>query len=46
MEFDPGLGDRLGMPGATAEEMAAWFGVSARTMERRMGKKDREFCRS
>jgi len=26
--------------------MAAWFGVSARTVKRRMGRKDGEFCRS
>lgn len=46
MDFDLGEVERLGMLGATAEEMAAWFGVSTRTVERRMGKKDGEFCRS
>ncbi|MBK1884630.1 hypothetical protein JIN85_19595 [Luteolibacter pohnpeiensis] len=46
MEFDLSEVEKLGMLGATAAEMAAWFGCATRTIERRMSRKDGEFCRS
>ena len=45
-EFDLAEVEKLGMLGATAAEMAAWFNISLRTIERRMGMKDGEFRRS
>jgi hypothetical protein len=38
--------EKLGMLGTTAGEMAAWFGVALRTVERRMAKADGDFRRS
>jgi hypothetical protein len=46
MEFDPTEVEKLGMLGATAPEMAAWFGCGLRTIERRMAKVDGEFWRA
>ena len=46
MEFDPTEVEKLGMLGATAPEMAAWFGCGLRTIERRMAKQDGEFWRA
>jgi hypothetical protein len=45
-EFDLAEVERLGMLGATATEMAAWFNCSLRTIERRMAKADGDFRRS
>ena len=45
-EFDLAEVEKLGMLGATAAEMAAWFNISLRTIERRMGMKDGEFRRA
>lgn len=45
-EFDLAEVEKLGMLGATAGEMAAWFGVALRTVERRMAKADGDFRRS
>lgn len=45
-EFDLAEVEKLGMLGATAAEMAAWFNVGLRTIERRMGAKEGEFRRS
>lgn len=42
-EFDLAEVEKLGMLGATAAEMAAWFGASLRTIERRMGMKEGAF---
>lgn len=44
--LDEGEAEKLGMLGATHEEMAAWFGVSVRTIERRMASEKGEFCRA
>ena len=38
--------EKLGMLGATHEEMAAWFDVSTRTIERRMSAETGVFCRA
>ena len=46
VEFDLTEVEKLGMLGATAAEMAAWFGCASRTIERRMAKKEGDFCRS
>lgn len=47
MEFDLGEVEKLGMLGATAPEVAAWFGCGLRTIERRMGEgEDGEFRRA
>ncbi|MCW1885609.1 hypothetical protein OKA04_12795 [Luteolibacter flavescens] len=45
-EFDLAEVEKLGMLGATAAEMAAWFNVGVRTVERRMGMKEGDFRRS
>lgn len=45
-EFDLAEVEKLGMLGATAAEMAAWFNVGLRTIERRMGAKEGEFRRA
>ena len=45
-ELDESEAEKLGMLGATYEEMAAWFGVSTRTIERRMAAEKGEFCRA
>jgi hypothetical protein len=42
-EFDLAEVEKLGMLGATAAEMAAWFSISLRTIERRMGTKEGAF---
>lgn len=42
-EFDLAEVEKLGMLGATAAEMAAWFNISLRTIERRMGVKEGAF---
>jgi hypothetical protein len=42
-DFDLTEVEKLGMLGATAPEMAAWFGCGLRTIERRMGKADGDF---
>ncbi len=46
VEFDLLEVEKLGMLGATAAEMAAWFGCGLRTIERRMGSADGEFRRA
>jgi hypothetical protein len=46
MEFDITEVEKLGMLGATAPEMAAWFNCGLRTVERRMAKQDGEFRRA
>lgn len=46
MEFDMTEVEKLGMLGATAAEMAAWFNCGLRTIERRMGITEGEFRRS
>jgi hypothetical protein len=38
--------EKLGMLGATYEEMAAWFDCNVRTIERRMAMGNSEFCRA
>ena len=45
-EFDLSEVEKLGMLGATATEMASWFGCGLRTIERRMGNADGEFRRA
>jgi len=45
-ELDLAEVEKLGMLGATATEMASWFGCGLRTIERRMGKEDGEFRRA
>ena len=45
-ELDLAEVEKLGMLGATATEMASWFGCGLRTIERRMGKDDGEFRRA
>jgi len=45
-EFDLTEVEKLGMLGATAAEMAAWFNISLRTIERRMGAKEGDFRRA
>jgi hypothetical protein len=45
-EFDLGEVEKLGMLGATAAEMAAWFGCGTRTVERRMAKLEGDFRRA
>jgi len=45
-EFDLSEVEKLGMLGATASEMAAWFGCGLRTIERRMGTADGDFRRA
>jgi hypothetical protein len=45
-DFDLGEVEKLGTLGATAGEMAAWFGCGTRTVERRMGKLEGDFRRS
>jgi hypothetical protein len=42
-EFDLAEVEKLGMLGATAAEMAAWFNVGLRTIERRMSTKEGAF---
>ncbi|MCU0797409.1 MAG: hypothetical protein MUF31_15925 [Akkermansiaceae bacterium] len=42
-EFDLGEVEKLGMLGATAGEIAAWFNTSQRTVERRMSAKEGAF---
>jgi hypothetical protein len=42
-EFDLAEVEKLGMLGATAAEMAAWFNVGLRTIERRMSAKEGAF---
>lgn len=42
-EFDLAEVEKLGMLGATAAEMAAWFNVGLRTIERRMAAKEGAF---
>lgn len=44
--LNEGEAEKLGMLGATYEEMAAWFGVSCRTIERRMALEKGAFCRA
>ena len=44
--LDEGEAEKLGMLGATYEDMAAWFGVSTRTIERRMASEKSGFCRA
>lgn len=46
LDFDLAEVEKLGMLGATAAEMAAWFGCGARTIERRMGKLEGDFRRA
>ena len=46
MEFDIAEAEKLGMLGATAPEIAAWFNCGLRTIERRMAKPDGEFRRA
>lgn len=46
MEFDTSEVEKLGMLGATAPEIAAWFNCGLRTIERRMAKQDGEFRRA
>lgn len=46
MEFDIAEVEKLGMLGATAPEIAAWFNCGLRTIERRMAKTDGEFRRA
>ncbi|WP_193211445.1 hypothetical protein [Luteolibacter marinus] len=43
LEFDLGEVEKLGMLGATAAEIAAWFNCGLRTIERRMGKAEGDF---
>ena len=45
-DFDLGEVEKLGTLGATAGEMAAWFGCGSRTVERRMGKLEGDFRRA
>ena len=46
VEFEMSEVEKLGMLGATASEIAAWFGCGLRTIERRMAMTDGEFRRS
>lgn len=46
MEFDLSEVEKLGMLGATAPEIAAWFSCAVRTVERRMAMRDGEFRRA
>ena len=46
IEFDLGEVEKLGMLGASAAEMGAWFGCGTRTIERRMADEEGEFWRS
>lgn len=46
MEFDIAEVEKLGMLGATAPEIAAWFNCAVRTVERRMAMRDGEFRRA
>jgi hypothetical protein len=41
--FDLSEVEKLGMLGATREEMASWFGCAVRTVDRRMAKADGDF---
>ena len=45
-ELDLAEVEKLGMLGATAAEMAAWFSCGLRTIERRMGTADGDFRRA
>ena len=46
LEFDLAEVEKLGMLGATAAEIAAWFNCGLRTIERRMGSADGDFRRA
>ena len=46
LEFDLTEVEKLGMLGATAAEVAAWFNCGLRTIERRMGSAEGEFRRA
>ena len=46
LEFDLTEVEKLGMLGATAADIAAWFNCGLRTIERRMGKADGDFRRA
>ena len=46
IEFDLGEVEKLGMLGATASEVAAWFGCGLRTVERRMADEEGDFWRA
>lgn len=46
LDFDLVEVEKLGMLGATAPEMAAWFDCGLRTIERRMSMKDGAFNRA
>lgn len=46
IEFNLAEVEKLGMLGATAPEMAAWFNCGLRTIERRMAKEDGDFRRA
>ena len=45
-DFDLSEVEKLGMLGATREEMASWFGCAVRTVDRRMAKTDGDFRQS
>ena len=45
IDFDAKEVEKLGSIGATIEEMAGWFDVTTRTIERRLADEEGEFCR-